>query len=53
MKAPKIIVTLTSHEYRFVIQSLIEIRNELIKDGKCSDIFNDLLIKIHKAKRRR
>ena len=53
MSAPKRIVTLTSQEHRLVIQSLIEIRNELVKEGKCSSIFDDILIKIHKAKRRR
>ena len=53
MKAPKRIITLTPQEHRLVIQSLIEAQNELIKEGKCSNIFDDILIKIHKAKRRR
>ena len=53
MKVPKRIVTLTPQEHRLVIQGLIEARNELIKEGKCSNIFDDILIKIHKAKRRR
>ena len=53
MKAPKRIVTLTPQEHRLVIQGLIEARNELITEGKCSNIFDDILIKIHKAKRSR
>lgn len=52
MKAPKRIVTLTPQEHRFVIQGLIEVRNELIKEGKCSNIFDDLLIKLQRSKRR-
>ena len=53
MKAPKRIVTLTPQEYRFLIQGFLEVRNELIKAGKFSDIFDDLLVKIHMTKRRR
>ena len=53
MRTPKRIVTLTSQEHRFLIQSLIEARNELLKEGKCSNFFDDLLLKIHKAKTRR
>lgn len=50
MRAPKRIVTLTSQEHRLVIQSLIEIRNELVKEGKCSRIFDDILIKFTRQK---
>lgn len=53
MKAPKRIVTLTPQEHRFLIQSLIVVRNELLKEGKCFNLFDDLLLKIHKAKARR
>ena len=53
MKAPKRIVTLTPQEQKFIIQGLLEVRNELIREGKCSNIFDDLLIKILNAKRRR
>ena len=47
MKAPKRIVTLTPQQQRFVIQGLIEVRNELIKECKCSNIFDDLFIKLY------
>jgi len=53
MKAPKRILMLTPQEHRLLIQGLIELRNELIKEGECSNLFDDLLIKIHNAKIRR
>jgi len=45
MCTPKRIVTLTPQEHRFVIQSLIEILNELLKEGKYSNYFDDLCLK--------
>ena len=53
MKAPKRVVTLTPQEHKLVIQGLIEVRNTLIAESKCSNIFDDILIKMYKAKRRR
>lgn len=52
MKSAKRIVTLTSQEHRFVIQSLIEVRNELIKEGKQADIYDDLIVKLQRGKYR-
>ena len=46
MKAPKRIVTLTPHEHIFVIPGLIAVRNKLIREGKCANIFDDLIIKL-------
>ena len=52
MKAPKRVVSLTPQEHKLVIQGLIEVRNTLIAESKCSNIFDDILIKMYKAKRR-
>ena len=51
MKAPKRIVTLTPQEQRFIIQGLIEVRNELINESKSANIYDDLIFKLlYKAK---
>ena len=50
MKNPKYHIYLTPDERRTVINSLIELRNNLITQGKYTDIINELLIKLTKAK---
>ena len=41
---------LTNEEHRAVISSLIEQRNRLIFQGKYTDVVDELLIRISKAK---
>ena len=43
-------IYLTAVERRVVINSLIDLRNDLISQGKYTDIIDDLLIKLTKAK---
>lgn len=50
MKNPKYHLYLTPDERRTVIDSLIELRNELIAQGRYTDIIDELLIKLTKAK---
>ena len=50
MKNPKYHLYLTSDERRIVINSLIDLRNNLITQGKYTDIIDELLIKLTKAK---
>ena len=50
MKNPKYHIYLTPDERRTVINSLIDLRNDLISQGKYTDIINELLIKLTKAK---
>ena len=50
MKNPKYHLYLTSDERRIVINSLIDLRNDLISRGKYTDIIDVLLIKLTKAK---
>lgn len=50
MGAPKRILTLTFREQRLVIQGLLEGRNELVQENTCSDIFDDLIIKLYENK---
>ncbi len=50
MKNPKYHLYLSSNERRTVINSLIDLRNDLISRGKYTDIIDELLIKLTKAK---
>lgn len=50
MKKPKYHLYLTPDERRTVINSLIDLRNDLISRGKYTDIIDELLIKLTKAK---
>ena len=50
MKNPKYHLYLTPDERRTVINSLIDLRNYLISQGKYTDIIDELLIKLSKAK---
>lgn len=43
-------IYLTAEERRTVINSLIDLRNDLISRGKYTDIVDELLIRISKAK---
>ena len=53
MRNPKYHIYLTSNERRTIINSLIELRNELISQGRYTDIIDELLIKLTKAKAKR
>ena len=50
MRNPKYHLYLTPDERRSVINSLIDLRNGLITQGKYTDIIDELLIKLTKAK---
>ena len=50
MKKTKYHLYLTPDERRTVINSLIDLRNELISQGRYTDIIDELLVKFTKAK---
>ncbi len=50
MRNPKYHIYLTPDELRTVINSLIDLRNDLITQCKYTDIIDELLIKLTKAK---
>lgn len=50
MKKTKYHLYLTPDERRTVINSLIDLRNDLISKGRYTDIIDELLIKFTKAK---
>ena len=53
MKKPKYHLYLTPDERRTVINSLIDLRNDLRLQGRYTDIIDELLIKLTKAKVKR
>ena len=53
MRSPKYHLYLTPGELRTVINSLIDLRNELISQGRYTDIIDELIIKLTKAKAKR
>ena len=50
MRNPKYHLYLTPDERRTVINNLIDLRNDLITQGKYTDVIDDLIIKFTKAK---
>lgn len=50
MRNPKYHIYLTPDEWRTVINSLIDLRNDLISRGKYTDVIDELIIKFTKAK---
>ena len=50
MRNPEYHLYLTPDERRTVINSLIALRNDLISQGRYTDIIDELLIKLTKAK---
>lgn len=50
MRNPKYHLYLTQDERRTVINSLIDLRNDLISQGRYTDVIDELLIKFTKAK---
>ena len=50
MRNPNYHIYLTPDERRTVINSLIDLRNDLISQGRYTDILDELLIKLTKAK---
>lgn len=53
MRNPKYHLYLTQDERRMIVGSLIDLRNELISQGRYTDIIDELLIKLTKAKAKR
>ena len=50
MKNPKYHLYLTHDERKMVINSLIELRNDLISQRRYTDIIDELIVKVTKAK---
>ncbi len=44
---------LTAEEYRIVLQSLVNLKNELIRQGRYTDCVDDLILKLMDAPSRK
>ena len=53
MRNPKYHLYLTPDERRTVINSLIDLRNDLISQSRYTDVIDELLVKLTKAKVKR
>ena len=53
MREMKYHIYLTAEEQSRVIQSLIRLKNQLLKQGKYTDAVDDVLCKVLSAKRKR
>ena len=50
MRNPKYHIYLTPDERRTILNSLIDLGNDLISQGRYTDIIDELLVKLTKAK---
>ena len=53
MRNPRYHLYLSPDERRTVINSLIDLRNDLISSGKYTDVIDELLVKLTKARTKR
>lgn len=53
MRTPKYYLYLTSKEHSLILQTLVELKNRFIRDGKYTDAVDELIIKVSKAKKKR
>ena len=53
MKSPKYHLYLTADERRLIMESLIDMKNKLIRTGHYTDAIDEIIIKLTKAKIKR
>lgn len=49
MKDPKYHIYLTNEERSEVLKSLIDLKNEMIVQGKYTDVLNEIIVNLYKA----
>lgn len=52
MKNPKYHVYLTNDERSEVLKSLIDLKNEMIAQGKYTDVLDEIIVKLYKARKK-
>lgn len=52
MKDPKYHIYLTDEERSEVLKSLIDLKNEMIVQGKYTDILDEIIVKLYKAQKK-
>ena len=53
MKDKKYYIALDDFERRVVVNSMNEMRNSLIENGKCTDMLDEVLLKIIRSKQKK
>ena len=52
MKAPKYHIYLTNEERSEVLKSLIDLKNEMIVQGKHTDVLDEIIVKLYKSRKK-
>lgn len=52
MKDSKYHIYLTNEERSEVLKSLIDLKNEMIVQGKYTDVLNEIIVKLYKARKK-
>ena len=52
MKDPKHHIYLTNEERSEVLKSLIDLKNEMIVQGKYTDVLDEIIVKLYKARKK-
>ena len=52
MKDPKYHIYLTNEERSEVLKSLIDLKNEMIVQCKYTDVLNEIIVKLYKARKK-
>ena len=52
IKDPKYHIYLTNEERSEVLKSLIDLKNEMIVQGKYTDVLNEIIVKLYKARKK-
>ena len=52
MKNPKYHVYLSNEERSEVLKSLIDLKNEMIAQGKYTDVLDEIIVKLYKARKK-
>ena len=52
MKDPKYHIYLTNEERSEVLQSLIDLKNEMIVQGKYTDVLDEIIVKLYKSRKK-
>ena len=52
MKDPKSHIYLTNEERSEVLKSLIDLKNEMIVQGKYTDVLDEIIVKLYKSRKK-
>ena len=52
MKDPKYHIYLTNEERSEVLKSLIDLKNEMIAQGRYTDVLDEIIVKLYKARKK-